>query len=200
MKRIFDLALSVFLLLMVSPVLAGISVWIKLDSRGSIFYRSARAGLHGRPFRMLKFRTMVTDAESLGGPSTPDDDPRLTRAGTRLRRFNLDELPQLINVLKGEMSMVGPRPEVLSEVETYTADQRALLSVRPGMTDYASIRFNNEGEIIRGAEDPHQAYKELIQPEKIRLGLEYVQNRSLLTDLRILLATAASIFRRKRLR
>jgi lipopolysaccharide/colanic/teichoic acid biosynthesis glycosyltransferase len=199
-KRSLDVLIAVGMIVACLPILLFVAAWIKLDSAGGILYRSMRIGRYGKPFRMLKFRTMVVDAEELGGPSTPDDDPRLTRAGKRLRRFNLDELPQLFNVLKGDMSLVGPRPEVPSEVATYTEEQRLLLSVRPGMTDYASIKFNNEGEIIRGAEDPHKAYKELIQPEKIRLGLEYVQDHSLLTDLRIVLATAASIFRRNRVK
>lgn len=166
---------------------------VRLSSPGPILYRGRRAGLDGRPFDMLKFRTMTADAESRGGPTTSGDDPRVTRAGAILRRWKLDELPQLLNVLRGEMSFVGPRPEVLSEVAQYDESQRRLLSVLPGITDYASIRFRNEGEILRGASDPHQAYRELIQPEKIRLGLRYVDEASLAVDAKIILMTARAI-------
>jgi transketolase len=136
---------------------------------------------------------MVVDAEKLGGPSTSDDDPRVTKVGKPLRRYKLDELLQLLNVVKGEMSLVGPRPEVPLEADFYTPQERELLSVRPGITDWASIRFRNEGEILKGSSDPHQAYREKIRPEKIRLGLEYVKRHSLWVDLRIILATLWAI-------
>jgi len=139
---------------------------------------------------MYKFRTMVSNADRVGGPSTSDDDPRLTPIGRKLRRYKLDELPQLVNVLKGEMSFVGPRPEVPKEVARYTDQERLLLSVRPGITDWASLRFHNEGEILRGHRDPHTAYLELIRPEKVRLGLEYVKRATLKDDVQILVKTA----------
>ncbi len=142
---------------------------------------------------MLKFRTMVVNADKIGGPSTSADDPRVTRIGAFLRRYKLDELPQLINVVKGEMSFVGPRPEVLDEVNKYTSEERKLLSVRPGITDWASIKFRNEGEILRGSPDPHATYLEKIRPEKVRLGLEYVDKSSLMTDIRIILGTLKAI-------
>src|SRR3972149_6067702 len=132
---------------------------------------------------------MVVDADRIGPPSTADDDPRITRIGRRGGRYNLEERPQRINVLVGEMSLVGPRPEVLQEVELYAAEERLLLSVRPGITDWASLRFHNEGELLRGSPDPHRTYRETIRPEKIRLGLEYVRNQSLRTDLVILART-----------
>ncbi|HBH00757.1 MAG: hypothetical protein A2X36_02420 [Elusimicrobia bacterium GWA2_69_24] len=189
MKRALDVAASAAGLLLLAPLLVTISVLIKLEDGGPVFYRGLRAGRHGRPFRILKFRSMVVDADRIGPPSTADDDPRITRIGRRVRRYKLDELPQLINVLVGEMSLVGPRPEVLQEVELYAAEERLLLSVRPGITDWASLRFHNEGELLRGSPDPHRTYRETIRPEKIRLGLEYVRNQSLRTDLVILART-----------
>lgn len=200
MKRVIDVLVSSAMLLVSVPFFLLVATWIKLDSRGPVLYRSERVGRGGRAFPMLKFRTMVVNADRIGGPSTSDDDPRLTRAGRRIRRFNLDELPQLLNVLKGEMSIVGPRPEVPVEVDTYTPEEKLLLTVRPGMTDYASIRFNNEGQILRGSESPHEMYREVIRPEKIRLGLEYVRTRSLLVDLKIVVLTARSVLRRGRVK
>jgi lipopolysaccharide/colanic/teichoic acid biosynthesis glycosyltransferase len=192
-KRAFDFVLSLVGLVILSPAILLVALWIKRDSPGPVFYRGVRAGQGGRPFSMLKFRTMVVNADKIGGPSTSDDDPRVTRLGRRLRRYKLDEIPQLFNVLVGQMSLVGPRPEVLSEVAKYTPQERALVSVPPGITDWASVRFNNEGEILKGAADPHQAYLRLIRPEKVRLGLEYVRKRSMLVDLSILWETFAAI-------
>jgi len=193
LKRLFDLVVSFVSLVILSPILLVIALLIKLDSSGPALYRGIRAGQGGKPFKMLKFRTMMVNADKIGGPSTSGDDPRLTQIGKQLRRFKLDELPQLINVLKGEMGFVGPRPEVLSEVEQYTPEERQLLSVPPGITDWASIRFNNEGEILKGSANPHQAYRERIRPEKMRLGLEYVRRRSLWIDLQIILETALTL-------
>src|SRR5579864_101064 len=194
-KRVFDVVASVEALTMLWPLLILVGLWIKLDSRGPAIYRSRRAGRWGNPFLILKFRTMILDAEKLGGPSTADDDPRVTRAGKFLRKYKLDELPQFINVLKGEMSIVGPRPEILPEVDLYSAEERQLLSVCPGITDWASLRFRNEGEILRGSADAHQAYWEKIRPEKIRLGLKYAQSHSFLDDMRILFDTLTVVFR-----
>ena len=193
-KRTLDLTLSILGLIVLSPLLAAISIWIKLDSRGPVMYRGTRVGQWGRPFQMCKFRTMVIDADRIGGPSTSDDDPRLTGVGNFLRKYKLDELPELLNVLNGDLSLVGPRPEVPQEVDLYTEEERALLTVRPGITDYASIKFNNEGEILAGSEDPHEAYREKIRPEKIRLGLEYVTTRSLWVDLKLLPLTLFVLF------
>lgn len=190
MKRALDILLSTGALLVTLPVLLIIAVAIRTDSRGPIFYRGLRVGRGGTRFYMLKFRTMVADAERCGGTSTADDDPRITKIGAALRRYKLDELPQFINVLKGEMSLVGPRPQVEHDVAKYTVEEQALLSVPPGITDWASLRFPNEGEILKGHPDPDQAYIDLIRPEKIRLGLEYVRRRSLGVDLSILFQTA----------
>lgn len=177
-------------LILISPVLLVTAIWIKLDSPGPVFYRALRAGRFGRPFRIFKLRTMVVGADKIGGAETPADDPRLTRLGPFLRRYKLDELPQLINVFKGDMSLVGPRPEVLEEVVLYSEEQKRILGVRPGITDWASIKFRDEDEILRGSPDPHRDYHLLIRPEKMRLGLAYVENHGFWTDMKILWTTA----------
>jgi len=193
-KRCTDVAISAAGLLTLAPFMSLIALLVKLTSQGPALYAGVRAGQFGKPFRLLKFRTMVVNAERIGGPSTSDDDPRVTPMGRFLRKYKLDELPQLINVLSGEMSLVGPRPEVLSEVALYTPEERQLLTVKPGVTDWASLHFHNEGEILKGATDPHRAYRELIRPEKIRLGLKYVRSRSLSVDIEILLMTIRTLF------
>lgn len=193
MKRLFDIVASLFGLLMIAPLLSGLALWITFDSSGPVFYRGLRAGRFGQPFRIYKLRTMARDAERIGGAETPADDPRITRAGHFLRKYKLDELPQLINVLKGEMSLVGPRPEVMEEVALYTVQERELLLVRPGITDWASIKFRDEDELLRGSTAPHRAYHELIRPEKIRLGLKYVRACSFKTDAEILLLTVMAV-------
>ena len=192
-KRAFDIAFSAFALLLVAPLLPALAVLVIAESGWPIFYLGWRAGKNGKPFRIIKFRTMVPDAEKRGGAETAADDPRITRVGSILRRYKLDELPQFINVFIGDMSLVGPRPEVLDEVRLYGEQERALLSVRPGITDWASIKFRHEGEILRGAADPKRVYHEKIQPEKIRLGLKYVSERSMLVDLAILANTVRAI-------
>lgn len=194
-KRLFDLLVSGALVLVLWPVMLIIAAAIYRADPGPIFYRGVRAGRFGRPFQMLKFRTMVVGADKIGGPSTSDDDPRVTPVGSWLRRYKLDELPQLFNVLGGTMSIVGPRPEVLSEVALYTSEEQRLLAVRPGITDYASLTFHNEGEILKGSVDPHEAYLRLIRPEKMRLALQYARNPTLTADLRIIAATAGTLLR-----
>jgi lipopolysaccharide/colanic/teichoic acid biosynthesis glycosyltransferase len=195
LKRTFDIAASLIALAVLSPVLILVAIRIKAYDGGPVLYAGRRVGQNGRPFGMYKFRSMVLDADKLGGSSTPDDDPRITPIGKFLRRYKLDELPQLINVLSGQMSIVGPRPQVQWAVDLYTPEQRQVLSVRPGITDYASVRFPNEGEILKGSTDPDRDYMEKIHPEKMRLSLEYVHTRSLLTDLKVVAQTAAAIFR-----
>ena len=194
MKRLLDIVYAVMGLLVLWPLFLLVAICIKSDSRGPVFYRGWRAGRFGKPFRIFKFRTMVTDAEKLGGAETPDDDPRITSIGHFLRRYKIDEFPQLVNVLKGDMSFVGPRPEVLAEVARYTAEEKDLLLVRPGITDWASIKFHHEGRITKGTSDPHLAYHQLIRPEKVRLGLEYVRCHSVFTDFRIMARTVRAIF------
>ncbi len=192
-KRLFDLVCSAIGLLVLSPLLVVLCVLIKLEDGGPVLYRGVRVGRYGKRFRIFKFRTMVVNADKIGGPSTADDDARITPMGKFIRRFKLDELPQLINVWTGDMSLVGPRPEVPGEVDLYTEEERALLNVRPGITDYASIAFHNEGEILRGSLDPHLAYREKIRPQKIRLGLDYVKHHSLWLDLKIIFKTFSTL-------
>jgi lipopolysaccharide/colanic/teichoic acid biosynthesis glycosyltransferase len=179
-----------------SPALLLIWARIKLDRDGPVIYAGRRAGLGGREFSMYKFRTLVPNADRVGGPNTPDDDPRLTKTGRFLRRYKLDELPQLFNVLKGDMSFVGPRPQVLGEVAGYTPEEREILNVRPGITDWSSLKFSNEGEILAGHADPDRAYAELIRPEKMRLGLEYARRGTFRDDIDILVKTVLLPFRK----
>ncbi len=193
MKRSFDLILSLLGLIVLAPVFAAVAVAIKIESAGPVFYRGVRAGRYGKAFRIFKFRTMVVNAEALGSASTPEDDQRITRVGRFLRKLKLDELPQLLNVVRGEMSLVGPRPQVPWAVEQYTPEERTILKVRPGITDPASVRFRNEGEILRGSADPDEDYFEKIHPEKMRLSIEYVQKQSFLLDCKILLQTMAAV-------
>ena len=192
-KHLFDFTVALAGLVCLSPVFFILSLLIKLDSQGPIFYKGLRVGKDGKLFGMYKFRTMVTNADKIGGSSTPDDDPRITRMGKFLRATKLDELPQLINVVKGDMSFVGPRPQVKWAVDLYTTRERQVLAVLPGITDYASLRFPNEGEILRGSKDPDKDYMDKIHPEKMRLSLEYIQTRSLLLDLQIIIQTLAAV-------
>lgn len=195
-KRAFDAVVAGVGLVALSPVLAFLALRIKTQSPGPILYRGTRVGMNGEPFHMLKFRTMVVDADKIGGSSTPEDDPRVTPIGKTLRKYKLDELPQLINVLKGDMSFVGPRPQVQWAVDLYTPEEREILKVRPGITDEASLKFSNEAEILKGSKDPDKDYIEKIHPEKMRLSLEYVRNRSFSGDLSIIARTAGTIFKR----
>ena len=195
LKRALDILLSFFGFVVVSPVLLAIAILIKKEDGGPVFYRGVRAGRFGKPFRIFKFRTMVLNADKLGGPSTADDDPRITRVGKFIRKFKLDELPQLINVLKGEMSIVGPRPEVQMYVDMFTEEEKAILSVRPGITDWASIWNPDEGAILAGSPDPEKTYMEKIRPEKIRLQLKYVRERSFWNDLKIIVQTIITVLK-----
>lgn len=195
-KRIFDIFVSFFGLILFSPLFLIISILIKLDSPGPVFYRGERIGKFGKPFRIFKFRTMIKGAEKLGGPSTAADDPRLTKIGKFLRKYKLDELPQLINVLKGEMSLVGPRPEVKMYIEMLKPEKKEkILSVKPGMTDLASLWDFHEEEILKGSSDPEKTYMEKIRPKKIELQLEYVKNHSFLLDLKIIFKTLLKLIK-----
>lgn len=197
-KRAFDLALSIAGFVLLSPFLILISLAIKWDSPGPVFYRGLRVGRFGKLFQIVKFRTMVVNAEQLGGPSAADGDVRITRVGRWLRKFKLDELPQLVNVIKGEMSFVGPRPEVPEYVALFNDEERAILTVCPGITDWASIWNADEGAVLAGSVDPEKTYLEKIRPEKIRLQLEYVRQRSLWTDIVVLLQTAIVLLIKRR--
>ncbi len=188
-KRVFDLFWTIPGLVVLSPLFGVIALWIKLDDGGPVFFRQERVGQNGQLFRIWKFRTMVVDAEKRGRPLTVGRDPRITRAGYRLRRYKLDELPQLLNVLRGEMSLVGPRPEVPRYVALYTPEQRRVLDLMPGITDPASIRYRHENELLSQAEDPEKVYVEEIMPEKIRINLDYAQRATIWSDFWVILQT-----------
>jgi len=178
------------------PLFLIVSILIKKEDGGPVFYPGVRVGIFGKPFRMFKFRSMVVNADKIGGPSTADDDPRLLKIGKFLRKYKLDELPQLINVLKGDMSFVGPRPEVTHYVNMFTDEEKTILTVRPGITDWASLWNPDEGAILAGSPDPEKTYMEKIRPEKIRLQLKYVKEGSFLTDVKIIFKTVFKIIKK----
>jgi len=175
------------------PFLLIVAVIIRLQDRGLSLYPAPRIGRNGVPFTMYKFRTMVVQADQIGASSTADGDPRITIVGRYLRRYKIDELPQFLNVLNGTMSLVGPRPQIQWAVDLYTLDQRHVLTVLPGITDYASLYYSNLGEILRGSSDPDGDYMRNIHPTKLRLSLRYVKERSLVTDLKIIFLTAFAL-------
>lgn len=189
-RRLIDIAGAFFGIWLTGPLMAAAALWIKLDSKGPVFYRQQRIGCRGRPFRIFKFRTMVTDADKIGTLITIGGrDPRITVAGYWLRKFKIDELPQFFNVLFGEMSFVGPRPEVEKYVSLYTSEQRNILNVKPGVTDLASIAYRNENEILSKKSDPEEYYKSVVMQRKIRLNQLYIAKRNIFTDLLIILKT-----------
>ena len=182
-------------LLVLSPVFFVVSLCIVVDSRGGVFYRQTRVGKDGRDFRLYKFRSMRSGSDKRGLITVGARDARITKVGYFLRKYKLDELPQLINVLKGEMSLVGPRPEVRKYVEMYTEEQRRVLSVRPGITDYASIEYVDENRILGEAENPDKAYVEVVMPDKIRLNMRYIEHRTVGEYFKIIFLTFKSIAR-----
>ena len=192
-KRVMDIAISAAALCVLWPVFLLIALAIVIDDPGPVFYRQVRVGRGGRPFRIFKFRTMVVDADKKGLSITVGRDSRITRVGAFLRKTKLDELAQLLNVLCGQMSFVGPRPEVPRYVELYTPYQRQVLLVRPGMTDYASIAYRNENDLLAGADDPEKMYIETIMPDKIELNMKYLREISPLADLRLILKTVIAV-------
>lgn len=195
-KRIFDLFISVAGTIVLLPVFVCIAIWIKLDSSGPVFFRQDRVGRFGKNFRIFKFRTMCLDAETKGRQITVGEDPRITRSGRFLRHYKLDELPQLLNVVLGEMSLVGPRPEVPRYVSLYPANVREqVLSVPPGITDYASIEYKDENAILGRATDPDRAYIEEVMPVKLRYYQRYVAERSLWIDFILILRTLKAILK-----
>lgn len=193
LKRLFDILFSLVVLILISPFLAVISLLILFTSKGPVFYRQVRVGKNGADFRIFKFRTMYTGSDKGSLITIGGRDKRITPFGYWLRRYKLDELPQFLNVLKGDMSIVGPRPEVRRYVEMYTAEQAQVLSVKPGITDYASIRFSHESELLAQATDPEKEYVSNIMPAKLQLNLEYVRNRSFTEDLKIIVQTVGKI-------
>ncbi len=192
-KRIFDLVLSMIGLIVLMPIFIMIAVWIKLDSPGPVFFRQVRIGRFGKPFRIYKFRTMVVDAESKGHQITTGEDPRITKFGKFLRHYKLDEFPQLLNVFIGDMSIVGPRPEVPKYVEMFNEQYKDVLTLKPGITDYGSIEFRDEESILKQYVNPEEGYIKEILPKKIELYKKYLMERNLKTDIKIILITLKKI-------
>ena len=193
--RLSDIVLSLLGLLFLLPIFLILAVWIKFDSQGSIFFRQIRVGKDGRDFRIYKFRTMIVNAEKMGIITIGERDPRITNSGYFLRKYKLDELPQLINVLKGEMSFVGPRPEVRKYVEMYNQEQLKILTVKPGITDYASIEYINEDEILGKSLDPEKTYIEEIIPQKIKYNMKYINNKTVIEYFKIIFLTIIKIIK-----
>jgi len=195
MIRFCDIVFSFFGLLFLSPLFLLVALWIVLDNPGPVFYRQQRVGKEGRDFGLLKFRSMRVGADKISQLTIGDRDPRVTRAGYYIRRYKLDELPQLINVLIGDMSLVGPRPEVRRYVDLYTPEQRKVLSVRPGITDYASIEYIDENRLLAQSADPDRTYIEEIMPAKIALNMRYINHRTIGQYMKIIFLTITKIIR-----
>lgn len=193
MKRLFDIAASGLGLLCLSPVFLILAIWIKMDSKGPVFYKQIRVGKDNKDFRLYKFRSMRPDADKSGLITVGGRDPRVTRSGYYIRKYKLDEFPQLINVFKGDMSLVGPRPEVRKYVDKYTPEQMRVLSVRPGITSLASIRYRNENDILAAADDPERCYVERVMPDKLSIDLEYVGRATLWNDVKLIFSTFKEI-------
>ena len=193
-KRLFDIIASSIGIIILSPIFIGVSIAIKIDSKGSIFFKQARVGKDGKIFNILKFRTMVINAEELGQQITVGKDKRITKVGMFLRKAKIDELPQLINVFKGDMSLVGPRPEVPKYVKMYNEEQRRVLNVRPGITDIASLRYKDENDILGKVENPEEYYINTIMPDKLKLNLEYVEKSNILFDIFLIIKTIIKCF------
>jgi len=192
-RDLFDQFLALLGILILLPLFIVLSLWVALDSRGGIFYKQERIGFNGKPFRLIKFRTMRPASDAKGKLTIGDRDPRITRAGYFLRKYKLDELPQLINVLKGDMHFVGPRPEVDEYVRLYTPEQKKVLSVKPGITDYASLKYFKESELLATSKNPRETYIREVMPEKLRINLEYIDRRSFAEDLKIIFKTIGRI-------
>lgn len=193
LKRIFDFLFALIGILILLPLFILISVFIKVDSSEPIFYKQIRVGKNNKDFKLLKFRTMASGSDKKGLITVGNNDSRITKPGAFLRKYKLDELPQLINVLIGDMSLVGPRPEVRKYVSLYTEKQLNVLSVKPGITDIASIKLSNENELLKGQDEPEKFYIETIMPEKLELNLEYINKMSFFYDLRLILMTIQKI-------
>lgn len=196
MKRLFDIASSLLVLLILLPIWIVIALLIVMESKGGVFYRQIRVGKGNKDFYLYKFRTMRTGADKKGLLTVGERDNRITKVGYFLRKYKIDEFPQLINVLKGDMSIVGPRPEVRKYVEMYTPEQLQVLSVRPGLTDYASILYVHENEVLAASANPEHTYIEEVMPAKLSLNLQYIQNQSVKEDLKLIFKTFAAILKR----
>ena len=195
MKRLFDIIFSLLFLIIFFPFGLLISLWILIESRGGIFYKQERIGLLGKPFYLLKFRSMRPDADKSGKLTIGMRDPRITNSGYFIRKYKLDEFPQFINVLKGEMSIVGPRPEVQEYVELYTENQRQILNVKPGITDYASLEYFHENEILGKSDNPQQTYIDIVMPEKLKLNQKYISRPTIVQDIQIMWKTFMKIIK-----
>ena len=195
MIRFFDFILSLVGLVVLAPIFIVLAIWIKIDSNGPVFYKQVRVGQNGIDFGLFKFRSMVVDADKKGLITVGGRDPRITRSGYFIRKYKLDELPQLINVLVGDMSLVGPRPEVRKYVDLYTDEQQKVLSVKPGITDYASIEYMDENEILGKSSDPEKTYIEEIMPEKIKYNMKYILNKNISEYFKIIFLTLLKIVR-----
>lgn len=193
MKRLLDIISSLFVLILLSPLWLVIAIAIVVESRGGVFYKQIRVGKDNRDFFLYKFRTMRTGSDQKGLLTVGERDSRITRVGYFLRKYKLDEFPQLINVLKGDMSIVGPRPEVRKYVDMYTPEQLRVLSVRPGLTDLASIQYVHENELLAASDDPEKTYIEEVMPAKLQLNLQYIDNQSVMGDIKLILQTFAAI-------
>lgn len=189
MKRFLDIIFSCLGLICLSPLFVFLALWVKLDSPGPVFYRQVRVGRNNRDFKLYKFRSMRVDSDKKGLITIGGHDPRVTQSGYYIRKYKLDEFPQLINVFLGDMSLVGPRPEVRKYVDMYTDEQMHVLDVRPGITDMASIYYRNENELLEKANNPEKYYREVIMQDKLRINLEYVRNHSVIGDFRMVLKT-----------
>ena len=195
MIRFFDFILGLVGLVVLAPIFIMLAIWIKIDSKGPVFYKQVRVGQNGINFGLFKFRSMVVDADKKGLITVGGRDPRITRSGYFIRKYKLDELPQLINVLVGDMSLVGPRPEVRKYVNLYTDEQQKVLSVKPGITDYSSIEYMDENEILGKSSDPEKTYIEDIMPEKIKYNMKYINNKNLFEYFKIIFLTVLKIVR-----
>lgn len=193
MKRIFDIVASGIGLILLSPLFVILAIWIKCDSIGPVFYKQVRVGRNNMDFQLFKFRSMRVGSDKKGLITVGGHDPRITRSGYYIRKYKLDEFPQLINVFKGDMSLVGPCPEVRKYVDMYTEEQMHVLDVRPGITDLASIRYRNENELLERVNDPDKYYVEVIMPDKLRINLEYVARHSFTFDIRLIFQTFRAI-------
>ncbi|RKR07167.1 lipopolysaccharide/colanic/teichoic acid biosynthesis glycosyltransferase [Maribacter vaceletii] len=194
-KRIFDFFSSLIGIILLFPLFIIIFIWVKYDSIGDVFYKQTRVGINNQDFLLYKFRTMAVGSDKKGLITVGNDDVRITNSGKFLRKYKLDELPQLINVLKGDMSLVGPRPEVRKYVDLYTEEQMKVFRVKPGITDVASIKYSNENEVLKNQTNPNQYYIEQLMPEKLNLNLDYISNRSFFSDLQVIINTFTKILK-----
>jgi len=193
MKRLFDILFSLIGLVLISPILLFTAIWVKIDSKGPVFYRQQRVGLHGKDFFILKFRSMYVDSDKKGLITIGGHDTRVTKAGYYIRKYKIDELPQLINVLMGDMSFVGPRPEVRKYVDLYTPEQLHVLDVRPGITDAASIKYRNENELLAQQPNPEKYYIDVIMQDKLAINLQYVQLHTVGLDIQLIINTIKAL-------